>query len=247
MTRTVTVADTTPPQTTIDSATDGNSESVINGGITTSNSIEFEFSGTDNVSLPINLTFECNLNNLGFQSCTSPHTIPTMIDGNYVIDIRATDEEGNIESTASFSWIVDSVIFCDSMSVSQLIASNNYNLIDNRDGSLGITILGTPEDDLILASDLGNTIRGRAGNDCIIGGSGIDALIGNNGHEQIFGNDGNDKIYGAWGNDIIFGGLGIDDITGGVGWDEIYGNEGNDKLFGNEEKMCWTVVMETIH
>ena len=53
-------------------------------------------------------------------------------------------------------------LFCNDMTVDELIASGNYNVIDNRDGHLnGSVISGTNGDDLILASDAGNVIKGK--------------------------------------------------------------------------------------
>jgi len=105
--RTVNVVDTTPPQTTIDSTVDGDLNPLNNGETTSSASIEFEFSATDNVSSPINITFECNLDSVGFSACISPHSVSGLSEGEHVIEIRATDEAGNIESTAMFTWNVN--------------------------------------------------------------------------------------------------------------------------------------------
>ena len=99
------------------------------------------------------------------------------------------------------------VLFCDDKTIEGLIASGDYNIIDNRDGHLdGKTIKGTKSNDLILASDAGNTIKAGKGNDCIIGGAGNDNVRSAKGNDQIFGGDGNDKLIGDKGKDIIFGG-----------------------------------------
>jgi len=110
VTRDVTVVDTTPPETTINSTTDGNSNSVSEGQTTSSPSIDIAFSGTDNVTLPSNLSFECNLDGTGYSACSSPHSLSNLDDGTHTLEIRATDEEGITESTATFTWIVTSVV-----------------------------------------------------------------------------------------------------------------------------------------
>ena len=62
--------DATPPDTTINSATDGNAIAVSNGGNTTSASMTFTFSGTD---IGVGLDhFECSLDGSAFSSCASP-------------------------------------------------------------------------------------------------------------------------------------------------------------------------------
>jgi len=107
VTRTVIVQDTTPPVTTIDSALDGNSILITNGATTNSNSIDIEFSATDNISQPINLTFECNLDSAGYQACTSPYSLTSLSNAPHTVEIRATDEEGNVESTVSLAWTIN--------------------------------------------------------------------------------------------------------------------------------------------
>jgi len=210
--------DNSAPQTTIDSAVDGNLVSLNDGGDSDSDSIEFEFSATDDLSAPANLTFECNLDSGGYSACTSPHSLSGINDGTHTIQIRATDEAGNIESTASFTWIVDSRIFCDDMTISQLIASGNYDIIDNRGGAQ-TTLDGDGTNELFFAGDNGDGVSAGGGDDCIIGGAGNDELRGQGGSDQIFGNDGNDNLIGNSGDDLLDGGLGSDSLNAGGGND----------------------------
>ncbi len=112
-------------------------------------------------------------------------------------------------------------VSCSDANISQLISSGAYNVIDNRDGHLdGSTIEGTSGDDLILASDAGNTIKSKKGKDCIIGGAGNDSIFGNQGSDTIYGGAGNDTIHGGAGNDTISCGTGDSDVAdGGRGTD----------------------------
>ena len=126
----------------------------------------------------------------------------------------------------------ESSIAFDGKLISKLY--ENYNVIDNRDGSLGSKVTGTNNDDLILASDAGDSIRGLDGNDCIIGGDGADLLVGNAGDDQIYGGAEKDTRYGKDGDDIIFGDMGNDILKGGDGNDTISGGIGKDKIFGGE-------------
>ena len=100
--------DTTPPTTSINSATDGNKSAVTNEGTTKSTSMTFTFSGNDTNGVGID-HFECNVDGLTFVTCTSPFTFPSLSeDGQYTLEIRAHDRVGNRDpSSASFTWTVD--------------------------------------------------------------------------------------------------------------------------------------------
>ncbi len=100
--------DTTPPATSINSATDGNKSAVTNGSTTKSTSMTFTFSGNDTGGVGID-HFECNVDGLTFVTCTSPFTFPSLSeDGQYTLEIRAHDRVGNRDpSSASFTWTVD--------------------------------------------------------------------------------------------------------------------------------------------
>jgi hypothetical protein len=93
------VVDTTPPNTTISSHPTSPSNS---------NSASFGFAGTDNISLPANLTFECQLDVGSFSGCTSPASYSGLADGSHTFQVRATDQVGNTDATpASFTWVVN--------------------------------------------------------------------------------------------------------------------------------------------
>jgi len=81
-------------------------------------------------------------------------------------------------------------------------------------------INGTDDDDLLIGSG-GDVIRGRGGNDHVIGSDVASAL---------YGNTGSDRIDGGRSSDQIFGGAGNDTLWGNDGWDQLYGGKGNDVL-----------------
>jgi len=152
--------------------------------------------------------------------------------GATTVTCTAEDVSGN-NSTVEFNVIVlELELFCNDMTIDQLISSGNYNVIDNRDGAHGKFLSGTFLDDLILASDAGDAILGWIGDDCIIGGAGNDVIKGEKGWDIIFGGNGNDRLIGGLGNDLILGGSGDDVISGGFGDDSINGEDGNDILRG---------------
>jgi glucose/arabinose dehydrogenase/PKD repeat protein len=89
-------ADTTPPDTTIDS---GSGPS----GTVSSTSATFSFTSSETGS-----TFECKLDGGNFSSCSSPksYTGP-LSDGSHTFSVRATDAAGNVDATpATRSWTV---------------------------------------------------------------------------------------------------------------------------------------------
>jgi parallel beta-helix repeat protein len=103
--------DTTPPSTQI-TTTDPVDQ---NGALT------FAFTGTDNVTSPDGLLFECSLDNpadAAFTACLSPLTLPNpdlpepVAPGPHVLYVRAIDVEDNIDPTPaelSFTYAGDTV------------------------------------------------------------------------------------------------------------------------------------------
>lgn len=99
----VTVAASTPdtvaPETFIGSAPANPSSST---------SASFSFNGTDNVTPPAGLTFQCSLNGAVFSACSSPQSYLGLADGSHSFQARAQDAAGNLDATpASFFWTID--------------------------------------------------------------------------------------------------------------------------------------------
>jgi hypothetical protein len=67
----------------------------------------FSFTGTDNVTAPTDLTFQCALDGAAFTGCTEPQTYTGLADGSHTFQVRARDEDGNVDPTpASYTWVV---------------------------------------------------------------------------------------------------------------------------------------------
>jgi hypothetical protein len=104
--------DTTPPDTTIDSAP---------SSPTTATTAGFDFSSSEGGS-----TFECELDSGGFSACTSPKSYSSLADGSHTFRVRARDAAGNTDpSPASHTWVVDTT--APSSTTTFPAASGSYN------------------------------------------------------------------------------------------------------------------------
>jgi Ca2+-binding RTX toxin-like protein/mannose/cellobiose epimerase-like protein (N-acyl-D-glucosamine 2-epimerase family) len=94
-------------------------------------------------------------------------------------------------------------------------------------------VIGGSGNDLILGSNIANTLYGGKGLDTIFGYGGIDTIYGGSHSDRIDAGSSNDKVYGESGNDVLRGGSGRDTIYGDTGNDWFYTREGEvDELFG---------------
>ena len=90
------VVDTTPPETTIDSAPSSTSSDAV---------ATFTFSGSDNLS---SFTFECSVDEGSYAACTSPFSTATLTAGSHTFAVRAVDAAGRTDgSPATYSWVID--------------------------------------------------------------------------------------------------------------------------------------------
>jgi Ca2+-binding RTX toxin-like protein len=120
---------------------------------------------------------------------------------------------------------------------------------DNAFSDQNDVIVGTQLDDTLCGGGGDDVIQGLGGNDTILGGSGFDRIAGGPGDDTMFGGSdgdrigdppgsgffgGNDTVDGGFGDDIIDGGLGNDRIDGGGDNDTIRGIVGNDIIDGGD-------------
>ncbi len=90
--------DTTPPETEITKGPKKKSKS---------KKATFEFTGTDDITAPAALTFECSLDSEPFASCSSPTTFDKLKKGSHQVEVRASDQAGNTDpSPAPYDWKV---------------------------------------------------------------------------------------------------------------------------------------------
>ena len=95
---TFTVADTIAPDTSIT----GHPVAT-----TTNPNASFSFTGSDDLTVPASLTFECALDGAAFAACTAPKSYSGLAVGSHTFQVRASDTAGNTDSTpASYSWTI---------------------------------------------------------------------------------------------------------------------------------------------
>ena len=98
------IADT-PPDTQITKAVDGKNVTPKKGK-TSNNSIQFTFTGTDDVGVA---SFECSLDGGTFVPCTSPQSYTLLPQGAHFFLVRAVDTVGNQDPIpAYYSWFITS-------------------------------------------------------------------------------------------------------------------------------------------
>jgi len=100
------------------------------------------------------------------------------------------------------------------------------------------TLVGTNKGDFIYGLGGDDTLRGGLGDDSVIGDIGNDSVFGEGGNDRLWGDAGNDLIDGGDGSDMGYGGDGNDIVRGAAGDDFLNGMRGNDLLeggVGNDE------------
>jgi CSLREA domain-containing protein len=151
-------ADTTPPDTVLDSQPDP---------VTVVRATTFTFHATEDGA-----TFECRLDGGAWTACMSPHALEPAV-GTHTFEVRAIDVAGNPDaSPAAYTWKiglapVPTVIFCGQVIMQSIVARND--LVDCLWDGL---VVGAP--DITIDLD-GHTIDGK----------GIAAGIRVDGHDNV--------------------------------------------------------------
>ena len=96
----------------------------------------------------------------------------------------------------------------------------------------GSVVVGTPGDDVLVSTLLGDTISAGDGDDRITGSAAADSISADGGNDTATGGRSDDVIWGGDGDDSLTGGDGQDTIAGGAGADTIDGGPGYDLLTG---------------
>jgi parallel beta-helix repeat protein len=148
-------ADTTPPETKIDSGPDAT---------TTATSATFTFSASEPGS-----TFECSLDGAAFAGCASPQEYTSLSEGWHTFAARAIDLAGIVDPTpAAASWtIAPPAVNCGQVLTSSVLVTND--LVD------------CPGDGLVIGAD-GITVDLDSH---IIDGVGLGAGVRNDGFDSV--------------------------------------------------------------
>ncbi len=94
-------------------------------------SASFSFNGTDNVTPPAGLTFQCSLDGAAFSACSSPQSYLSLADGAHSFQVRARDAAGNFDPTpASFSWTIDTSAPVITPNVTGTLGTNGWYVSD---------------------------------------------------------------------------------------------------------------------
>jgi len=81
-----------------------------NNSASSATSATFAFAGTDDVTPPERLAFECSLDSITSSPCTSPQSYSNLAGLGHLFRVRAKDEAGNADPTpASIFWYVDTM------------------------------------------------------------------------------------------------------------------------------------------
>jgi len=118
--------DTTPPDTSITSQP-------LN--LTNSTSADFSFTSTEDGS-----TFECQMDNGSYTSCTSPKSYTGLTESSHSFSVKAIDSSGNADSTpASYTWAIDTTAVEISITSQPLNLTNStsadFSFTSTEDGS----------------------------------------------------------------------------------------------------------------
>ena len=130
---------------------------------------------------------------------------------------------------ANTAWLL---VTLANVSLASLSAANFTGGFDPRGGDQGLTLAGTPGDDVLAGGALDDTIDGGAGNDSLDGANGNDILHGGTGDDILAGGAGNDSLFGDAGSDRLDGGAGDDLLDGGDGSDFLSDDLGSNELRG---------------
>lgn len=95
-------------------------------------------------------------------------------------------------------------------------------------GGLVPSLLGTPDDDIVIGTPGRDVIAVRTGNDIVDGAGGDDVICGAAGTDLLLGGPGADIVHGNRDDDFVSGGAGVDHLFGEEGVDGFEWVDGPD-------------------
>jgi Ca2+-binding RTX toxin-like protein len=265
---TITVHDTTAPDTIIDTAP---------AATTTSTSANFTFHGTDAVGIDHYLY---SVDGGAAQSTTSSSvSLSGLAVGDHTFSVAAVDTSGNVDaSAATDSWHINpldlggpsGLIFVpdqtgntqtigsfveigdpegsnDTYTYSYSVTSNNADAASNVTVSAAgalttntASVVGDYNLSVTVTDQAHNTYTGSFHIGVGANGSSADTITGTSGSDIETGFNGADNLTGGAGVDYLLGGAQNDNLTGGAGADVLLGGGGNDKFI-------YTAIGDSVH
>ena len=223
------VAESFPPQTTIDSGPTGT---------TNDPTPTFAFSSSEAGS-----SFQCRVDAGAFAACSSPHTTAQLADGSHTFQVRATDPAGNTDPTVdsrSFTVATAEVsISGSSLVVSAAIgAKDNLTITRPSPSTLRVTDLASPPytGSGVHTTGAGCTRSGDYTVNCnnTAGITLIKVTAGDQADKVTNSTALASALNGGAANDALVGGSAKDTLTGAAGADVLKGMNGNDQLLARD-------------
>ncbi|WP_445775581.1 hypothetical protein, partial [Shewanella sp.] len=128
--------------------------------------------------------------------------------GDPIVD--GDDENDLVPNTGLTFYRADMLAMADAILAMKPAVSHTVTIVSggvleekNFGFSNAAAVQGLSTDDFIVGSELGEVIRGGAGDDQIDGGSGDDVISGEAGNDQITPGVGNDTVDGGDGDDTV--------------------------------------------
>jgi CSLREA domain-containing protein len=129
---------------TVDTAAPDTSLDTTPPAFSNSTDASFGFSGTDNLTAPGSLTFECSLDSVAFAACTSPQDLTGLGAGSHTFAVRAKDAAGQVDGTpATHTWTVDTTAPDTSITANPASVTNDATPTYEFTGSDDVTAAGS--------------------------------------------------------------------------------------------------------
>lgn len=97
--------------------------------------------------------------------------------------------------------------------------------------------------EVVIGTEVADSISGSLGADVIYGGGGWDWLVGFAGNDSLYAGLGANTLYGHEGDDLLVGGSQNDTINGGPGNDRMVAGGGFDRLWGGAGNDYFEIVV----
>jgi len=150
------------------------------------------------------------------------------VDGLTLKDVTITADSKVFQTAINFDGIGGDVDLTDAA---------RFQNLDVSGAGAGdfVALQGDASANSLTGATAGEFVRGRGGDDVLVGGAASDTLVGDgsgSGSDSLYGGGDADTLEGGSGADVIVGGEGSDVGAGGAGGDGLSGGLGDDTLLG---------------